>query len=642
MLVATAERSCACAVARVEGCPVIVALDEVADGATGAPVDDERLRGPFARACSALVVGSAPAGTAYGHGLVGAVKRTVGEVRLLVIGAVDFVSPRVAAAVERHAASGLPAAREASRREISRVPLALWRCVAVSPPASAARAAARGFAMGLESVEVADADAGGGGADGVAVRGVRRAAVGLVPAASSLRVALECALAGPPDGELRPLLLGPRGWSLGAGAPPPGPLVSPAFAAALGAAAAEGARARKRPREHAGGAGSAAAPAPAAPSAAAILAAVPDGHDEKRRRQREAAAARRGPVVRGPVRRRIDAPGQPWHGLSCDKHADPLDDPRVLRLRREDEAWAAAARAAGPSSVVIIVPFRDQPSQNRMAQLERFARLFPAWFEAASPAPRRWHVVVVEQSDDGYKFNRGKLLNVGFHLASKDLGPEGRPFGGADAAPAGAEPFDIAVMHDVDLIPTHGGFAGLYTTPRAGPVPIAKAWGHYDYDNYIGGITGFSARLFRTINGYPNNFWGWGGEDDDLKRRLEAVGYPPGTWHGPPPELRGRIRDLEEELIEERGGQRASVKLREANGKAETLNLVRTELLAATFRTWWENGLCSADYEVRGYRSMGPRVTVVTVDLRAAAHGDSVRLTDLPAWMTQAKRAKRK
>ncbi|KAA0175738.1 hypothetical protein FNF27_02824 [Cafeteria roenbergensis] len=326
-------------------------------------------------------------------------------------------------------------------------------------------------------------------------------------------------------------------------------------------------------------------------------------------------------------------------GLSMDPWADPLSEPRVQRLVGQDRAWAAAARASGPPSVAIVVPFRGQTQQNRAQQLERFAAQFPDWFATLRPAPRRWHVVVVEQTEDGFKFNRGKLLNIGFDLVSKDRGPDGGGFGSSGPAAETTRPeggarkdaFDIVVMHDVDLIPTHPGFADLYLRPRPGPVPIAKVWEKYRYPNYIGGITGFSAPLFRKINGYPNNFWGWGGEDDDLRRRLEAVGHPPSTWEQPPAALNGRIRDLEEELIAERGGQRASVKLKEG-GSAETLNMVRTERLKETYRSWWRNGLSSLNYRVLGYRSLGPRVTVVTVDLLAAADKDSVRLTDLPEW----------
>ena len=41
---------------------------------------------------------------------------------------------------------------------------------------------------------------------------------------------------------------------------------------------------------------------------------------------------------------------------------------------------------------------------------------------------------------------------------------------------------------------------------------------------YIGGITSFSESQFRQLNGFPNNFWGWGGEDDELYQRTKEVG----------------------------------------------------------------------------------------------------------------------
>jgi hypothetical protein len=59
-------------------------------------------------------------------------------------------------------------------------------------------------------------------------------------------------------------------------------------------------------------------------------------------------------------------------------------------------------------SFTIVVPFRDQPEQNRMTQLMKFNEAFDKL---------GWTVLVVEQSDDGKKFNRGALLNVGYDLS---------------------------------------------------------------------------------------------------------------------------------------------------------------------------------------------------------------------------------
>ena len=39
---------------------------------------------------------------------------------------------------------------------------------------------------------------------------------------------------------------------------------------------------------------------------------------------------------------------------------------------------------------------------------------------------------------------------------------------------------------------------------------------------HFGGVTAMSTQDFALINGYSNGFWGWGGEDDDLYRRVTS------------------------------------------------------------------------------------------------------------------------
>jgi hypothetical protein len=50
----------------------------------------------------------------------------------------------------------------------------------------------------------------------------------------------------------------------------------------------------------------------------------------------------------------------------------------------------------------------------------------------------------------------------------------------------------------------------------------------------------------RRINGYPNNFWGWGGEDDEMQKRCERLGI---KWEYPP---KGTIIDLESMTLQEK------------------------------------------------------------------------------------------
>ena len=40
------------------------------------------------------------------------------------------------------------------------------------------------------------------------------------------------------------------------------------------------------------------------------------------------------------------------------------------------------------------------------------------------------------------------------------------------------------------------------------------------YTTLFGGIEAFSTQHFRLINGFSNQFFGWGGEDDNLYDRL--------------------------------------------------------------------------------------------------------------------------
>ena len=40
------------------------------------------------------------------------------------------------------------------------------------------------------------------------------------------------------------------------------------------------------------------------------------------------------------------------------------------------------------------------------------------------------------------------------------------------------------------------------------------------FDTYFGGVTIFPIDAFKKVNGYSNEYWGWGFEDDDLLLHL--------------------------------------------------------------------------------------------------------------------------
>lgn len=154
----------------------------------------------------------------------------------------------------------------------------------------------------------------------------------------------------------------------------------------------------------------------------------------------------------------------------------------------------------------IIVPYR-----NREHQLKVFKDYIIKFLDNKGDID--YTIIVVDQSDKK-KFNRGKLLNIGF-LEAKKRG------------------CDYVIFHDVDMLPWDADYN--YSSK---PLQIANKFiKDEDFDrviqrNYFGGVTMFTVKDFEKINGYSNKYKGWGFEDDDLLLRcreceldLETVSY---------------------------------------------------------------------------------------------------------------------
>ena len=54
------------------------------------------------------------------------------------------------------------------------------------------------------------------------------------------------------------------------------------------------------------------------------------------------------------------------------------------------------------------------------------------------------------------------------------------------------------------------------------------------YVDIFGGVSALSKKHFKQVNGFSNQFWGWGGEDDDMFNRIHTRGLP---LHRPPKHL---------------------------------------------------------------------------------------------------------
>ncbi|KAJ6653483.1 hypothetical protein lerEdw1_009155 [Lerista edwardsae] len=108
-----------------------------------------------------------------------------------------------------------------------------------------------------------------------------------------------------------------------------------------------------------------------------------------------------------------------------------------------------------------------------------------------------------EKQDGEETFNRAKLLNIGFTEALKEYD------------------YDCFVFSDVDLIPMDDrNTYKCYSQPRHLSVSMDKFGFRLPYNQYFGGVSALNKEQFQKINGFPNNYWGWGGEDDDIYNRL--------------------------------------------------------------------------------------------------------------------------
>ena len=133
----------------------------------------------------------------------------------------------------------------------------------------------------------------------------------------------------------------------------------------------------------------------------------------------------------------------------------------------------------------IIVPYRD-----REQQLKRFLSHMKEYIKDID-----YEIFIIEQADDK-PFNRGKLLNAGYKYALN-------------------KGCDYFVFHDVDMLPEDVDYS--YSDK---PLHLATHLQEHDYEttffDYFGGVTMFNKEDFESINGFSNEYWGWGFEDDDL------------------------------------------------------------------------------------------------------------------------------
>ena len=226
-------------------------------------------------------------------------------------------------------------------------------------------------------------------------------------------------------------------------------------------------------------------------------------------------------------------------------------------------------------SVNIIVPYRDnlvlknKKNQNRLEHLRKFKEHMISDFLPkvvnkfkSDGITANIQITIAEQTQDGKRFNRGALLNAAF---------------------LNDPTHDVYIFHDVDLLPKPN-MINIYSTRYSHNdiIHFAGGWDRYTGADYIGGVTLIGKQVFRRINGFPNDYWGWGGEDDEIKRRLESI-----NMYSNLKKIRisESYEDLEDiKLIEVK---RTMLK----NNALELDNIIRRDQAGQHSKTWRTNGL---------------------------------------------------
>ncbi|XP_042640728.1 beta-1,4-galactosyltransferase 3-like isoform X2 [Tyto alba] len=247
--------------------------------------------------------------------------------------------------------------------------------------------------------------------------------------------------------------------------------------------------------------------------------------------------------------------------------------PALEQIRAKNPAVREGGRYQPPacearSRTAVIIPHRNR--ETHLGHLLYYLHPF------LQRQQLQYGIYVVHQAGNS-TFNRAKLLNVGVKEALKD------------------EEWDCLFLHDVDLIPENDH--NLYTCDPWNPKHVSIAMNKFGYSlpypQYFGGVSALTPDQYMKINGFPNEYWGWGGEDDDIATRVRLAGMKIAR---PPVSI----------------GHYKMVKHKSDKGNEE--NPHRFDLLIRTQRMWTQDGMNSLTYTLLA-KHLHPLYTNLTVDI---------------------------
>jgi len=228
--------------------------------------------------------------------------------------------------------------------------------------------------------------------------------------------------------------------------------------------------------------------------------------------------------------------------------------------------------------LVIGVPFREDATKFRRAQLDALLERFRERVFHDDTVGQKVLVIVAEQSNDGSRFNRGQALNCAYSIARDRFNVDGE-----------VVPF---VCHDCDMAPQASARAAYSLTGDTScseqKVRVLQASGcRYSFDGCFGGVTIYFGGSYRGTNGYPNGFWGWGGEDNAAYERCARAGVDV-----------ERVEDVAFDDLEV-GVETIEAKLEQLDTHDARIKMKeKTKLLARNKKMWRQDGLSSLVYRI--------------------------------------------
>lgn len=217
--------------------------------------------------------------------------------------------------------------------------------------------------------------------------------------------------------------------------------------------------------------------------------------------------------------------------------------------------------------IAIITIYRNNKENTRQQHKDKFLEQISMLKKHGN-----FDVYLIEQSSDNCKFNIGKLKNIGFQKATQSK-----------------KKYDFFIFTDADIIPDRK-LAPYYFKVIKGVSLLATRGTRYQQSEcFFGSCLGFDKESYQQINGYPNNFWGWGGEDEAILIRCNLNNiniYIP---------KKGSIIDLETD------SQGKKVKL---DDKIRSLKIkkkkedTKNEKEILETKIWKNNGLNNLNYRV--------------------------------------------